>query len=436
MENLPQEIISEILSRLPIETILQCKHVCKTWEKLLDHVKVGTIYARGSEDHKKCSRVRFFYTEKAYDEIDLDGEVDVNKHYPWYVVSKYNRFCLTLTSLFINDILIGSCNGLICLATVLLFMHEPIFIFNPFIPNELIVLPPIRISDLDFDPLVVSGFGYARSTDEYKVIRIYYPNYFWQSPCVGRVEVYTIGSGYGWRNKGETSYCFCNSPGVLVDGNLHWLDYKQWKVVAFDLVTEEFRVLPSPPCFFWLTVVTKVINLIHSPNPFRFLEDNFQLHVLGGFLCVIYNNNGDRLDIWVLKTDEKEHKFEWVWKKEFSVECLEKDHTYEPFSITRNNKLLLWYDKYILLCYHPKIAAFSKLSDYEHVNEDVKYYQAIPHMKTSVSVLALEGKVQEISASQSEKERNNLFAEDVDYTELGRITWLEPEDKSFLYNFV
>ncbi|XP_026451113.1 uncharacterized protein LOC113351319 [Papaver somniferum] len=289
-------------------------------------------------------------------------------------------------------------------------MHEPIFVLNPFIPNAFINLPPIRISILHCDPVVVRGFGYARSTDEYKVVRIYYP----QSRYEGIVEVYTIGSGYGWRNKGETSYFLCDSPGVHVDGALHWMDYKQWKIVAFDPVTEEFRVLPSPPCFFWLTLVTKVINLIHAPNPFRFVEDNFQLHLLGGFLCVIHNNNGERLDIWALKNDEKEHKVELVWSKEFSMECLEKDHTYEPFAITRNNKLLLWYDKYNLLCYDPKIAALSKLSDYEHVREDVKYFQAIPHVKSSVSVLALEGKVQEISACQPKEQKRSI----------GRVTWI------------
>ncbi|XP_026451821.1 F-box protein At3g07870-like [Papaver somniferum] len=367
MEKLPEDVIPEILSRLPVETKLQCKHVCRTWRKLLDHVKVGTFIALGFEGYEKHNNARFFYTEKAHDGINIDGAVDFNKQYPWYEVSRYERQRRNVANWFDNDIIVGSSNGLVCLAIVMLNIHDPVFVFNPFIPEEFITLPPIRTSIMDDGRLVVSGFGYARSTDEYKVIRVYYSDNN-DDPDLGQVEVYTIGSGYGWRNKGEISYRLCDSPGVLVDGVLHWLDYKQRKIVAFDLVTEEFRDFLSPPCFWLFENV--------NPSGASLSLDNFRLRVLGGFLCLVHKNKGKQLNIWALKRKEgKVHKCEWVWSKEFSKEYLKKDHTYQPSAITKNNKLLLQYGDHNLLWYDPKIAALVNFSDHEQLSEDVKYFR-------------------------------------------------------------
>ncbi|KAI3862421.1 hypothetical protein MKX03_013664, partial [Papaver bracteatum] len=45
VNRLPSEIAIEILSRLPIDSILQCRLVCKTWRKLLRHPSFAHVHS-------------------------------------------------------------------------------------------------------------------------------------------------------------------------------------------------------------------------------------------------------------------------------------------------------------------------------------------------------------------------------------------------------
>lgn len=48
--------------------------------------------------------------------------------------------------------------------------------------------------------MLTCGFGYAKSTNEYKVVRIHYLDFM-----EGNVQVYTLGGGRGWRAIGKVS---------------------------------------------------------------------------------------------------------------------------------------------------------------------------------------------------------------------------------------
>ncbi|OVA16715.1 F-box domain [Macleaya cordata] len=366
MENFDLDITSEILSRVPAESVLQCKLVCKTWRNLLRHIKVGLLFSIGFVE--ACSQIRLndrkielYYGE--YDEINIDDD----QQYSFKsLITRINH--PPLENRFDTDIIVGSCNGLACFAIPHWGVEDPVYICNPF-TKEYIYLP----NSINPQGLIVCGFGYRFSTDEYKVVRIYYhPDDYEQS--VGHVEVYTLGSAIGWRNKGEIPYSISvSSSGILANGALHWLDYKEWKIVAFDLADEEFRLLPSPPCFRFGNFTTF-----------------YQLQVLGGCLCVVHHERGERLDIWSLKKKKvkEQEKQSWSWSREFSItwKCLDKDGDYEPFALTKTNEVLLWYNGTILSCYDPKTETLKKLMDDDM---GIKYFKAIPHMNTSVSLKAL-----------------------------------------------
>ncbi|KAI3897830.1 hypothetical protein MKX03_021096 [Papaver bracteatum] len=155
--------------------------------------------------------------------------------------------------------LVGSCNGLICLSVERSYdkpdsstyndgYEESFYICNLII-GEVVNLPGMCISNRR---KTVHGFGYHPLTNEYKVLRISYYGYgsINEPPYKGQVEVYTLGSGSGWRSKGEIKYhVWPNIHGgsVCVNGALHWLQEGSEEIVAFDLADEKFYLLQAPP---------------------------------------------------------------------------------------------------------------------------------------------------------------------------------------------
>ncbi|KAI3921888.1 hypothetical protein MKX01_005577 [Papaver californicum] len=98
----------------------------------------------------------------------------------------------------------------------------------------------------------------------------------------GHVEVYTLGSGCGWRGKGTISMTLCRDmAGTYANDAIYWIAEKD--VVAFDLVEEDFRSLPFPP---------------GMVNPCQKAEI-YGLVALGGHLCLYVDTS--RMEIWSLK---------------------------------------------------------------------------------------------------------------------------------------
>ncbi|XP_026416139.1 F-box protein At3g07870-like [Papaver somniferum] len=109
MEKLPMEILENILDRLPIETALQAKRVCKTWRILL-----------------RCK------TDKDY---------------------------------IYTNTLLGSCNGLVCFSPF--YGRNHFLICNPF-TGEVVYVP--KHNSMEQKLSCLSGFGYCHSTNEYKIV--------------------------------------------------------------------------------------------------------------------------------------------------------------------------------------------------------------------------------------------------------------------------
>ncbi|KAI3851624.1 hypothetical protein MKX03_009004 [Papaver bracteatum] len=152
--------------------------------------------------------------------------------------------------------IVDSCNGLICFSVKTKYRNspsEPLYLCNP-ITREIVNLPGLSIHKKEHKELAVRiahGFGYHPLTNEYKVVRICYilgPNNKYSK---GQVEVYTLGSDSRWRRKGETSHRLCGTyrgtnSGVSFNGAIHWLNLGYMGIVAFDLASEDFDLLPAP----------------------------------------------------------------------------------------------------------------------------------------------------------------------------------------------
>ncbi|OVA18910.1 F-box domain [Macleaya cordata] len=219
INHLPAEITLDILSRLPTQSVLLCSQVCKTWRTLLlatlfadmhlrrqllqlfDHghdeyhnhfnnaaaaaSKMGLLFLIWSVDSKTCNNQIYY------------GEYDDDEKSSYKTLPRINHP-------FINGThaIVGSCNGLICLSLPRGFV-DPAYICNP-VTKEYVNLSTFSIKNENRIGSTMFGFGYSPSTNKYKVVRIFY--YPYNHPFVGRVQVYTLGDGRGWRDKGEINY--------------------------------------------------------------------------------------------------------------------------------------------------------------------------------------------------------------------------------------
>ncbi|KAK9060149.1 hypothetical protein SSX86_020853 [Deinandra increscens subsp. villosa] len=151
-------------------------------------------------------------------------------------------------------IIAGSVNGLICLYNR--FVHET-YVLNP-IFEEYTILPKPRPKN-NTEVVLSCGFGVSASGKYkehkvYKVIRICCKKvsldpYTIKAP---KIEVYTLGTGQ-WRSLGRENpnYHLTNlqgplkSAGLFLNSHVYWIADDQ--IYDFDLVTETFELLPSPP---------------------------------------------------------------------------------------------------------------------------------------------------------------------------------------------
>ncbi|XP_026456966.1 F-box protein At3g07870-like [Papaver somniferum] len=254
---------------------------------------------------------------------------------------------------------------------------------------EYMSLPKINnnyIAKIGQTGIVVSGFGYLPSRNEYKVVRILHP-YRLRNPndTTGRVEVCTLGKGTssGWRDAGViTDSLYLH--GTHVNGVLYWKDDKNEKIVCLDLEDEVFRVVPPPPC---IRPEKQDIDML------------YRLVNFGGNLGFIDHVWYGHVDVWTFKKNRlkgtndnfnmsgHDYYHNWSWNKEVTIEWVEDTHAchfYEPFALTKSNEVLVWCDKSIPRCYDPKTRSFTQLI----VDDDLKFetFGGIPHIKSKVSM--------------------------------------------------
>ncbi|KAI3834106.1 hypothetical protein MKW98_030514 [Papaver atlanticum] len=374
MENLPNDVLSKILFLVPCDSVLNCKLVCKTWKTLASQRQVRSIlFTLGTESEMDCMNELYY---GYYDEIKGTTKEKFNYRKS---LTKINHPPMNRQNH--EDSIVGCCNGLVCFIVPHHNVKDPVYICNP-ITGEYVNLPELNAKV----GLIVGGFGYLRSTNVYKVIRVHYPQRFRFSDghfSMGSVEIYTFGDcggggGY-WRSIGETTYSL-TFQGTLVNGSLYWLDNKDWKIVSFNLSDEEFRLLPTvPPCL-----------LQDDPDK----NTTYRIKVLQGNLCLVHLQLGEHVNIWSYKYDlakqEGNDNPSLGWSLEFSIPYFSnstKDHYFEPFAVTKHNEVLFWYGSTSLCCYDSNTKKLSQI-----VNEDfalINSFCAIPHISTRVSLKAL-----------------------------------------------
>ncbi|KAJ6680549.1 hypothetical protein OIU79_020119 [Salix purpurea] len=246
MELLPREIAHDILSRLPITSLVQFKCVCRAWRALLQDPQLVNLYLTFST----------LVTDQPCLILHCDFPIRNNLYFVDFAAheeekEKVKTIRAPFSSVMPEFEVVGSCNGLLCLSDSL--YNDSLFIYNPFTGRYKELPKSFQYPDQE----VVFGFGFNARTKEYKVIRIvYYRNRHGGYPrsrraiySLSEVQVLTLGCPE-WRSLGKVSYRLVRrASGALVNGRLHWISRPCRNKPARRLVSfrPDRRAIPRSP---------------------------------------------------------------------------------------------------------------------------------------------------------------------------------------------
>lgn len=264
LQNLPKEILKEILLFIPVKCLLHLRCVNKSFCSLVNaHLKRRILLL----PHLKQQFAEYDGLKILSPDTDCGS---VEKLFP--ETSIFNEFMYSAK-------IYGYCNGLICL----IFDMDGLGLWNPS-TNDFKILPK---PGNPFHGGVFYGMGdYDSSVDDYKLVRAAASRFrdddhglvYIDSPI--KFEVFT-GRSYTWRRIADigTLQCYIQKQAVHLCGSLHWLmqisttldeayvAYPSLVILCFDLAEEKVREICLP--------TEGNLSIVQS-----------RLGVLGGRLCV------------------------------------------------------------------------------------------------------------------------------------------------------
>ncbi|CAI9118782.1 OLC1v1020392C1 [Oldenlandia corymbosa var. corymbosa] len=311
VKQLPDDVIVDILSRLPAERVVECRRVCKRWRSLassqyfidlhLSRATAPSIFVHSFYNIRRGKEEFGFFF---YDPTIKKKKVNKLRLCPGLLVSNmFTRF-------------FDSCCGL------MLITHCPgeiyWYVFNPLTQEKVSITCPLWG--------FVCGFFYHPVAKKFQIL--------FRGSVGGCINyyVYTFGSPV-WRCIKPPSFHYrptLNSPAVY-NGALYWIadwNYRNYNerppctcgVLVFDVIKEEFHVMPHPGGRCGDRSEHEYMSLLVGAEHLYFSN-------------VLYWEK--LIDIWIL---EDHSKWEWVrkWKLLLNIvpaTFLEPDHTLKGYPL-------------------------------------------------------------------------------------------------------
>ncbi|XP_028759928.1 F-box protein At3g07870 isoform X2 [Neltuma alba] len=328
IQTLPPNIVIDILSRLPIKSILSCKRVCKAWLRLILHPRfVELQLARSSASILIKTIPSLSESRKIIlTHVDQRGR-DPYRFDKLMLTPKINLPCSKFG-------LVNSCNGLLCLSGV--EKDDPIWVCNPIL-GEYVTIPPAS-EGRNSGSFV--GLGFCAATNRYKVLQTFHPKVKWSGNDYLDAEIYHMDTGT-WKSIGYAP-CALVAPSFnsFLRGSLHWVPSAGGSseyIYSFNFETEEFGSVSPPPCL---------------DGTKRQISNDLRLGVVEGCLFVCVFGDSRKFDIWVMK----DYGVKESWTRQYVIENLypRKSHSdfYEPVKFMGNGEILMLYNDSEVLCYN------------------------------------------------------------------------------------
>ncbi|XVF52482.1 hypothetical protein PTKIN_Ptkin05aG0021800 [Pterospermum kingtungense] len=249
---IPQEIILQILYRLPVKTLVKFTLVCKSWQSLItSSFFINTHLAKTLS--KPVSSLPIL--------IRHFTDSPKKEHYFLHLNHESLDIYQTLKSplkprMNVYPRIVGTVHGLICLSDDLFVYTYRIVLWNPLV-RKCIELPRPNITFDEVGPYMFTlGFGFDAKKNDYKVVRLVYPQGDNGDDIFPpKVEVFSVAEK-GWRmlsgERLECSFLETRWTQCFLSGRVHWIVYekkmgrvKNW-VLLFDMEDEKFRKMKLP----------------------------------------------------------------------------------------------------------------------------------------------------------------------------------------------
>lgn len=292
MRDLPQEILIDILSRLPGDCVLECRRVCKQWLALTSTPQFVEMHL------ERATPVLFMQcvgkSGKNLDMFIFDEGARANQ-----MIKKKMGAELMHFGVVYRPLLCGSCNGLLVVRPTPLSSVS--FVCNPLTRKKVTIRSP-------FKPGLACGVFSHPPTKDYRLLFVHRRLLFAHEGYDFEYFLYSLG-GQFWRKLGGfPSRPNPRVPPTILNGALHWIVNPYWidendippcsnSIMMFNMDTEEFHSMHHPGTECLTRQMHKYVHIFEMKWKLAFCRS------YGGFVW-----------LWVLEDYEN-----WIWEERYLV---------------------------------------------------------------------------------------------------------------------
>ncbi|WOG91450.1 hypothetical protein DCAR_0310699 [Daucus carota subsp. sativus] len=161
-EMLTEDLITDILVRLPVKSLLRCKSVSKPWFSLISSPNFTKYQLKHTLSKPGADRTLILKIDDDFISLLSLNPPQLNAPFAFpYTIGHFR--------------IVGSCNGIVCVSAPRTFCYFPwyrrthdIYLWNPATRQSKLIPPNIR----DDIPSRAVGFGFDSVHNDYKVMRV------------------------------------------------------------------------------------------------------------------------------------------------------------------------------------------------------------------------------------------------------------------------
>ncbi|KAK9684416.1 hypothetical protein RND81_10G208500 [Saponaria officinalis] len=284
-------IVSNILPRLPANSLLLFKSVCKEW---LSDISTLDFQKSHFQFSSQIPKFLLFHVNEVRKMFFLSYNESENT-----VRDLVELRCNKLDERRDGFLILDSCNGVLCIH----IMEENFCLWNP-VTNQYKTVPHYNetFHDVVFDvALEAGGFGYISEVNDYKIFAMFLSH---SDQSVFHFYLFSLNSGT-WKRLSqldESNYAttLCNVVAVCMDETLYWPVGKPGirklvGYVGFDLQHERMKKVVKVP---WLRRYARVDEIFKVKGCMS--------------LCCRKKRRGPVSDVWMLKKEIQGGSENWV----------------------------------------------------------------------------------------------------------------------------
>ncbi|XP_027343225.1 F-box/kelch-repeat protein At3g06240-like [Abrus precatorius] len=254
--NLPQELLEDILSRIPYKSLMRFKCVRKHWYALFhDPLFLSRHLSNFVKNHNSGHSV---FLRVSFPTILGDG---LENYKLFSISATHDEFSAVETfvpkfnMLSTKFQICGHCNGILCLSINYWPRSKEVLLYNP-ATREFRCLPDTTMRLKPYSLALAVGMGYDSFTDDYKVIRIWKVDTHGNGDmfCTNWVEEYALSTD-SWTmlhdTKAENFLFGFDCFAMCFKRTYYWWAFSREDkcslVLALDMEDGVFQRVPMPP---------------------------------------------------------------------------------------------------------------------------------------------------------------------------------------------